>query len=296
MIRKLFVAAILTAAPLAATGTAYATPIVPAPVRVAIYLANHNLSPLDVSTSCAGVQTKLYNDHAGNNRVETAEVFIEPANFMSGLGTLVVGPVDVPLMGSVNVTLPYVPGATYNAIAVAKGDPLPVSVNDLIARMQANPPTADNSQLLVSGEGPLPVDCPTPTPKPTPTLPKPCDSKPPVKSDAVVVVPSCKPTSTKPEPTGTPSTTKPTTPGTSEPTTAVSTTTGVTPSGTASSATTVTGTTAAVTTLGATTPAGQALAHTGSDTVALGAAAALLVALGTIAVVSVRRKKAGSHS
>ena len=159
MIRKLIAVAALATAPLAAASTAYATPTTP--VQVRIYLENANHNPGAVTADCDRgkpvLHTALFNDAIGANVVETAEIFREDT------GAKVFGPVDVPIGGNVPVAMPYLPGVTFDAVAIPKGDPWPATTADLVARLSAHPPTADNSQLLPSGYPAAPAGCPVPT-------------------------------------------------------------------------------------------------------------------------------------
>lgn len=274
-----------------------------APVQVRIYLENDNHNPGTVTVSCGKdgpvLHTALFNDAVGANVVETAKIYREdggPANAANW--PVVYGPVDVPIGGHVNVDLPYVAGTSYNAVAIPKGDPWPATLADIVARLSAKPPTADNSQLFPSGYPTASADCPLPKPpnpcepKPvgddlavvaTPTCP-PCPG-PDVKSDIAVVVPTCVPTS---EPTSKPSTepsTKPST-STSAPASTVSTTPGgqlPVATSTAGGTPSPTGSTTAV----VTTP----LAHTGASVAPYAAGAVLLLAAGGGFLVVSRRAR-----
>jgi len=279
MIRRFAAALALALALLFAAPGANAAAV----VHLGVYLENNNHNPGTVTVSCGQsgpvLHTALFNDHPGNNVAETAVIYREPANPSSGLGVQVFGPVDIPLGGSVPVTLPYIPGAAWNAIAVAKGDPLPATLSDLIARLVASPPTADNSQLLPSGyPSKGPADCPTPTPTPTTSTTGPnCDN-----GDKSEVCPTGTPTPT-------PSKTQSATP---------SATTSGTPSATPS--TTFGGQQLPVaspttpTTPAPSVPSGPTLAHTGSSAVPLAVAALAALVSGGLLVWASRRSRSRS--
>lgn len=299
-------AAIAAGTMLAFTGTAAAHAGPDAPVQVKIYLENNNHNPGTVTADCgphgAVLHTTLFNDAIGANVVETAVVYAEPANPAAGLGTIVAGPVDVPIAGHINVALPYQAGLTFDAVAVAKGDPLPTSIADLIARLTAKPPTADNSQLLPSG---YPAD-----PKCPPPVPNPCDPKPggvdlkvaatcppcpesdvkDMKDSAIVVHPTCVPaTEPSKEPSHTPTSSKPSSsvPSSSAPTSTAST---ATASGSVSATPSPTGTPAASATP-TPTASTSGLAHTGASVVPFVGLAVLLLAAGVGTVAYSRRAR-----
>ena len=283
----------------AVTAPVHATQVSTQPVQVKIYLENNNHNPGTVTADCgpagALLHTALFNDAIGANTIETAVVYAEPANPAAGLGTLVFGPVDVPIAGHTAVTIPFQAGVTYDAVAVAKGDPLPTSSADLVTRLQAKPPTADNSQLFPSGY-PADPKCPPPVPNPcdhkpagidakvVPTCP-PCPAPELTDAAAIAVVPTCVPatepgtepsharTSSKPSS----SSPGPTTSSSPSPTTPVAATTSSpqpTPTGTPT-----------------TSSAAPPLAHTGTTVVPLAIGAFVLLAAGGTFVVFARRAR-----
>jgi hypothetical protein len=265
---------------------------------VKIYLENNNHNQGTVTADCGKggpvLHTALFNDAIGANTVETAKIYREDGGAANAANWPVIwGPVNVPIGGHVAVDLPYVTGTSYNAVAIPAGDPWPATLADIVARLNAKPPTADNSQLLPSGYPAAPVDCPLPKP------PNPCDTKP-VSIDAAVVVPTCPPcptpetkdaalakvvptcvpkTEPSTEPSGTP-TSKPTTSASPSTSTSASTTPGGTlPTSSAPVATAASGT---PTPTGSASPTAvtPALAHTGASVVPFAIGAFALVAAG----------------
>jgi hypothetical protein len=276
----------------AGTAAAHATPALP--VQVKIYLENNNHNPGTVTADCglhgAVLHTALFNDAVGANVVETARIYREDT------GAVVFGPVDVAIGGHVAVDMPYLPGVTFNAYAVPKGDPWPATQADAIARLSANPPTADNSQLFPSGY-PADPKCPPPLPNPCdvkpagidlkvlPTCP-PCPTTELTDAAAIAVVPTCVP-ATKPstEPSHTRTSSKP---GASSPGTTTSSSPAATsPVSTTSSPPPPPSPTGTAPTAMASPP----LAHTGATVVPVAIGALVLLAAGGAFVVATRRAR-----
>lgn len=288
-------AALAAGIALALTGSAAAHATATSPVQVKIYLENNNHNPGTVTADCKPtgpmLHTALFNDAIGANVIETAKIYREDT------GAVVFGPVDVPIGGHVAVDMPYLNGVTFNAVAVPKGDPWPATVADLLARLSAKPPTADNSQLFPSGYPAMPADCPIPVP------PNPCGQhsgndlaaikcppcpEPDVKAD-VVAVPTCVPSS---EPSSKPSTK----PSTSASTSASSTASPAPTTPTASLSSGATATSAVPSPTGtATATSTTGLAHTGATWVPFAIGALLLLAAGLGFLAWSRRAATGRH-
>lgn len=114
----------------------------------------------NVTTTCGDngpvIHTVLYNDHGGPD--ETVQVYLEPVGSWNGIGMPVLNqqpspnPITIPAGGHTAITLPYENGnAVFIAAAVAKGDTLPATDQELEAAMSAH--TADSSQLFPPGRG-----------------------------------------------------------------------------------------------------------------------------------------------
>lgn len=284
--------AAVTASGPAAHANTTATP----PVQVRIYLENDNHNPGTVTVTCGEggpvLHTALFNDAVGADTPETAKVYREDGGAANAANwPVVLGPVNIPVGGHVNVNLPYVPGTSYNAVAVPEGDPWPATLTDLIGRLSAHPPTADNSQLLPSGYPAIAPECPTPTPTTTAptTTPAPCATVTPVRIADAVVLPTPTCPTTDSEPSRTPTTRAATTPPTSAATTTASTPAGTLPP---VSSTTLLG--APVSSDTTTALATVALAHTGSSAVPVAIAAVILLGAGG-ALVRHAKKKARGH-
>ncbi len=202
---------------LSSQGIAHATTSIPYPEptpHVGIYLGSTFRTTVTVDCNTGGtkmVHTALYNDHfvpAALNTPELVKIYRESGspgvNFSNW--KLVWGGPDgtiVPPNQPVPVTLPY--GPAYMAVAVAQGD----NFNNLSAKLTANPPTSDNSQLFPSGtqgqdkyeypastlECPHPKPTPSKAPTPTTTTSPNCDGGDP-SEDCPTTRPSATLTST----------------------------------------------------------------------------------------------------
>jgi hypothetical protein len=260
-----------------------------------IYMSNNGHNPGTLTVTCDNnaltVHTILWADLA--NIDQTVKVYREDTN------ALVFGPVAIPAGGHVPAAFPFVPGIAYDAIAVPTVDPWPTTTADLIARLSAKPPTADNSQLLPSMMPTPPTGCVPPPPNPCEIKPvldavvvvqtcPPCP-KPEVKDAAIaVVVPTCVPETS--EPSHKPTTSKPPTSSSSSSATSSATTSVSTP---VSSSLGVTTSQATPTPTGSATPTptSPALAHTGASVAPFAVGALVLLAGGGAFVVYARRAR-----
>ena len=260
-----------------------------------IYMSNNGHNPGTLTISCDDhvltVHTVLWADLS--NEDQTVKVYREDTN------AVVFGPVDILAGGHTPATFPYIAGIAYNAVAIPTVDPWPTTVADLIGRLSASPPTADNSQLLPSMMPTPPTGCLPPNPCRTPALDAvavtptcpPCPT--PEMRDAVVApVPTCIPVTSEPshKPTSTkPPTTTPSTRTTSSPATSTSTPATGSPSPTSSQpAPTPTPTPTSGPTSAAATPP---LAHTGASVAPYAIGAVMLLAAGSGFVAYSRRAR-----
>jgi hypothetical protein len=297
-------AAIAASILLAFTGTAAAhadpgTTVTTAPFvsHPAIYASNNGHNPGTLTITCDSnvltIHTILWADAA--NIDQTVRVYREDTN------AVVFGPVAIAAGGHLAASFPFVAGIAYDAVAVPTVDPWPAATADLIGRLSAHPPTADNSQLLPSMMPTVPTGCVAP-PNPcaahtgneltaVATCP-PCPTGEP--GDKAAVVPTCIPVTTTAA--HTPAPTKPSTTGsTSSSSSATTAASGQTPTA---------GTSSAPSGQGAPSPSGTAalvvtttaLAHTGASVAPLAAGAlAAILGGGALVLYGRRLRKAGRH-
>jgi hypothetical protein len=267
-----------TAAAHADPGTVTTAPFVSHP---AIYASNNGHNPGTLTITCDSnvltIHTILWADAA--NIDQAVRVYREDTN------AVVFGPVAIAAGGHLAASFPFVAGLAYDAVAVPTVDPWPTTTADLIGRLSAHPPTADNSQLLPSMMPTAPTGCVAP-PNPcaahtgneltaVATCP-PCPTGEP--GDKAAVVPTCIPVTTTPS--HTPTSTKPSTTGsTSSSSSATTTAGGQTPTTGASSVPSGQGTPSPSGTA-ALVVTTTALAHTGASVLPVGIAAVGLLAAG----------------